>query len=192
MSGQRIESTSPRSNGYSNRFSLAGVSLPHDICRSRPKPEPTYINPHSDPPKRELVCATREHSTPPPCTTPGGFTGCVHATLTISHTQCAVVFSHNGIAEAYRSMWPVLQGLEQASLQRTVLNRHKRDRYDQANLSAQEPITTSPARSQFNIIIIMVFSRSKNEAEKNQGKTYISRMMKPSFNFYRSLSITKH
>ena len=28
--------------------------------------------------------AIREHSTPPPCATPGGFTGCVHATLAIS------------------------------------------------------------------------------------------------------------
>jgi hypothetical protein len=28
--------------------------------------------------------ATREHSTPPPYAAPGGFTGCVHATLAIS------------------------------------------------------------------------------------------------------------
>ena len=44
----------------------------------------TYINLLSDPPKHEPVYATREHSTPPPCATPGGFTGCVHATLAIS------------------------------------------------------------------------------------------------------------
>ena len=59
----------------------------------------TYINLYLDPPKREPICATREHSTPPPCTTPGGFIGWVHTTLTISHAQCAVVFSHNRIAK---------------------------------------------------------------------------------------------
>ena len=82
--GQRVESPSPRSNGDSNRLGPAGVSLPHDICRSRSGPEPTYINLYLDPPKREPVYATREHSTPPPCATPGGFIGCVHATLAIS------------------------------------------------------------------------------------------------------------
>jgi hypothetical protein len=35
MSGRRIESSSPRSNGDSNRFGPTRVSLPHDICRSR-------------------------------------------------------------------------------------------------------------------------------------------------------------
>jgi hypothetical protein len=33
--GQRIESSSPRSSGDWNRFGPVGVSLPHDICRSR-------------------------------------------------------------------------------------------------------------------------------------------------------------
>ena len=47
-------------------------------------PRPTYINPHMDPPKRERVRTTREHITPPPCAAPGGFIGCVHATLAIS------------------------------------------------------------------------------------------------------------
>ena len=60
---------------------------------------PTYINIHLDPPKCELVYATQEYSAPPPWAAPGGFIGCVHATLTISHAQCVVVFSHNGIAE---------------------------------------------------------------------------------------------
>jgi hypothetical protein len=32
---QLIESSSPRSSDDSNRFGPAGVSLPHDICRSR-------------------------------------------------------------------------------------------------------------------------------------------------------------
>jgi putative component of toxin-antitoxin plasmid stabilization module len=52
MYGQRVESSSPRSNGDSNRFGPAGVSLPHDICRSRSrpgsKPKLTYINPYPD------------------------------------------------------------------------------------------------------------------------------------------------
>ena len=96
---QLIESSSPRSRSDSNRFGLARVSLPHHIYRFRSEPEPTYINLHSDPPKCEPVCAMREHNTPPPCATPGGFTRWVHATLTISHAQCAVVFSHNRIAE---------------------------------------------------------------------------------------------
>ena len=47
-------------------------------------PGPTYINPHSDPPEREPVCATREYSTPPPYAIPDGFIGWVHATLAIS------------------------------------------------------------------------------------------------------------
>jgi hypothetical protein len=55
---QLIESSSLRSSGDSNRFGPARVSLPHDICRSRPGPEPTYINPNLDPPKPESVCAT--------------------------------------------------------------------------------------------------------------------------------------
>ena len=59
----------------------------------------TYINLHSVSPKCELVCATREHNTPPPYATPGGFLGWVHTTLTVSHAQCTVVFSHNGIAK---------------------------------------------------------------------------------------------
>jgi hypothetical protein len=51
---QLIESSSSlRSSGDSNRFSPVGVFLPHDICRSRLGPEPTYINPHSDPLKHE-------------------------------------------------------------------------------------------------------------------------------------------
>jgi hypothetical protein len=50
-----IESSSPRSNSYLNRFGPAGVSLPHDICRFGPRPVPTYINPHLDPLIREPV-----------------------------------------------------------------------------------------------------------------------------------------
>ena len=72
-------------HGDSNQLGLARVSLPHDICRSRFSPEPTYINLHSDPPKCKPVSATQEHNTPPPCATPSGFRGYVHATLTISH-----------------------------------------------------------------------------------------------------------
>jgi hypothetical protein len=52
-----------------------------------------------DPPKHEPVYDTREYSTPPPCVVPDGFIGWVYATLTISHSQCVVIFSHNGIAK---------------------------------------------------------------------------------------------
>ena len=93
MSGQRIESPSPRSNGDSNRFGPAGVSLPHDICRSRSGPEATYIDPHLDPAKHEWVCATREHSTSPPYVTPNGFTGCV-TLLSPSPTPSAQLSFH--------------------------------------------------------------------------------------------------
>ena len=81
------------------RIDLAQLGFPYHKTYAGPSLGRTYINLHSDPPEREPVCATREHSTPPPCATPGGSTGCVHATLTISHARCAVVFSHNEIAE---------------------------------------------------------------------------------------------
>ena len=140
MSEDRVSITEEHDN--SNRLGLAGVFLPHDICRSRPGPKPTYINLHSDPPKREPVCATREHSTPPLCATPSGFIGCVHATLTISHA--VVVFSHNGIAEVSglpEYMASTIKSRTHTSLQRTVLNRHRRDEHDQASLSAQEHLS---------------------------------------------------
>jgi len=91
-----------------------------------PGPEPTYINLHSDPPKCEPVCATREHNTPPPCATPSGFIGWVHATLTISHAQCIVVFSHNGIANISGLLEYVASTTKsrtQSSLQRMVLSQ---------------------------------------------------------------------
>jgi hypothetical protein len=86
-------------------------------------------------------------------------------------------------------MWSVLQSLDhtQAYIS-TVLNRHKRS--TTLIISRCEP----PARSHINIIIfiIMVFSLSKNRGEKNKDKTCLSWMMKPSFDFYWGLSITKH
>ena len=62
-------------------------------------PRPTYINLHSDPLKREPVYATREYSTPPSYVIRDVFVRWVHTTLAISHSQCAVSFSYNGIAE---------------------------------------------------------------------------------------------
>ena len=81
------------------RIDLAQLGFPYHKTSVGPGLGRTYINLHSDRPKRKPVYATREHSTPTPCATPSGFTGWVHATLTISHVQCAVVFSHNRIAE---------------------------------------------------------------------------------------------
>jgi hypothetical protein len=98
---QLIESSSPRSNDDSNRFGLAGVSLPHDICRFRSRPVPTYIDPHSDPPIREPVQRYPRASIPPH--------GIVQAWrihkhgYTILppslHSQCAVIVSHIRIAQ---------------------------------------------------------------------------------------------
>jgi len=99
------------------RIGLAQLGFPYHMTYVGPRP--TYINLHSDPPKRELVCATWEHSTPPPCATPGGSTGCVHATLTISHTRCTVVFSHKSLDHM-------------VSYNSKVLNRHRRDDAQQA------------------------------------------------------------
>jgi hypothetical protein len=79
------------------RIDLAQLGFPYHTTYAGPRL--TCVNLHSDPPKHEPVCATREHTTPPPCATPSRFTRCVHATLTISHAQYTVVFSHNGIAE---------------------------------------------------------------------------------------------
>jgi hypothetical protein len=62
-------------------------------------PRSTYINPHSDPQKRERVRAAREHSTPLPYAVPDGIAWWVHATLTISPLPVRIVCSHNGIAE---------------------------------------------------------------------------------------------
>ena len=67
------------------RIDLAQLGFPYHTTYASPDFGLTYINLHSDPPKHEPVCATREHSTPPPCATPGGSIGCVHATLTIFH-----------------------------------------------------------------------------------------------------------
>ena len=141
MYGKTVESPSPRSNDDLNRLVPAGVFLPsYHTTYAGPRPEPTYINLHSDPPKREPVRTTREHSTPPPCSVPDGIlTGWVHATPAISHAQCAVVFSHNGIAEV-SGLPEYVVGTSKSrphdGLQRTVLNRHRRDKHNQANLSA--------------------------------------------------------
>ena len=77
------------------------------------------------------------------------FTRSVHATLTISHTQCAVVFSHNGIAE--------VSGLPEY-VASTTSHDHKQPyndrslidtdgtKHDQATLSAEPPETYPMSR----------------------------------------------
>ena len=97
MYGKRVESPSPRSIAI--RINLTQLGFPYHTTYVGPDFGLTYINLHSDPPKHEPVYATQEHNTPPPCATPGRFIGWVHATLTISHAHCVVVFSHNGIVE---------------------------------------------------------------------------------------------
>jgi hypothetical protein len=98
---QLIESSSPRSNGDSNQFGPAGVSLPHDICRFGPGPVPTYINPHSDPRIREPVQrypSAQNHFTV--SFIRDGFTEVCYTVLQPSlHSQCAVIVSHTRIAQ---------------------------------------------------------------------------------------------
>jgi hypothetical protein len=94
MYGQRVESSSLRSNSDSSRFSPARVSLPHNICRTRFEPEPTYINPHILP-KHEPVCAVLHLPVPLLVETRDGYT-----LLSPSpHSQCVVVFFYKGIAK---------------------------------------------------------------------------------------------
>ena len=112
---------------------LAQLGFPYHTTYAGPGFGLKYINPHSDPPKRELVCATWEHSTPPPCATPGGSTWWVHATLTISHAQCAIVFSHNGIAE--------VSGLTEY-VASTTSHDHKRPYNDRSLINTGRTSTT--------------------------------------------------
>ena len=49
-----------------------------------------------------------------------------------------------------------------------------------------------PARSQFKYYYESWFSRNPKAEPKEPGKTYFPRTMKPSFDFYQSLRITKH
>ena len=130
------------------RIDLAQLGFPYHTTYA--SPGPTYINPHSDPPEREPVCATREYSTPPPYAIPDGFTWWVHATLTISHSQCAVVFSHNGIAKVSGLLEYVIgtaKSRPQAALQWSILNRHR-----QSTPLRLHSRCKPPARSQFKFI----------------------------------------
>jgi len=147
---------------------------------------PTYINLHSDPPKREPVCATQEHSTPPPYTTPGGFTACVYATLTISHTQCVVVFSHNGIAEVLGLLEYVASTTKSRLTQvyngRSLITSTTRQPC-RLNHQRQNPC---PVRSQFNINLIMVLPWPISRAEKSKVNMFdetIIRLLSKSKNY---------
>jgi hypothetical protein len=121
------------------------------------------------------MCATREHSTPPPYATPGGFTGCVHATLTISHAQCAVVFSHNGIAEvlvlpeyvANTTRSGLTTGLQRYGPQST---QEGRARPDELVYPRTLIITSSPAPSQFNISLSWYSHNPQTEPRRTQVK----------------------
>ena len=99
-------------------------------------------------------CATREHSTPPPCATPGGFTGWVHTTVAISHSQCAVVFSHNEIVKVLglpEYVGSTTKSQPHTGLQRMVLNRHRRGTMSRLKLDASKE--SSPSKFKFMIII---------------------------------------
>ena len=125
MYGQRIGSPSLRSMAI--RIDLAQLGIPYHMTYVGPRHK--YINLHSDPPKHESVRATREHNTPPPYVILDVSVGWVHATLAISHSQCAVVFSHNGIAEISGLLEYVASTTKSRLTQvynGTVLNQHRR------------------------------------------------------------------
>jgi hypothetical protein len=72
-------------------------------------------------------------------------------------------------------MWPVLQGLEHDMFAmngpQSIQAEHYTDSFHDANYSLGLNL---------NINIIMVFSRTINGAEKNQGETYFSRLLSKS------------
>jgi hypothetical protein len=129
-------------------------------------PRPTYINLHSDPSKRErAICHPRaQYSTSlrRSCLTDSHD---VYTLLLPSlHSQCVVVLSHKGIAEL--SCLPEYVASTAKSqliigLRRTVLNRYRRGTTSRLKLDASK----ESARSQFNIITVMVFSQPKSRAE---------------------------
>jgi len=81
------------------RINLAQLGFSYHTIYAGPGFRLTYINLHSDPPKCEPVYATQEYSTPPSYVICDVSVRWVHAALAISHSQCAVVFSHSGIAK---------------------------------------------------------------------------------------------
>jgi hypothetical protein len=136
MYGQRVESSSPRSSGDSNRFGPTRVSLPHDICRSMSVDPNLHISTLTQILQNgNQSSATREHSTHFTMSfIPDRFTEVCYMVLSPSlHSQCAVAISQNEIAKiywAYRSMWLVLAKSQlHTGLQRTVPNRHRRGHY---------------------------------------------------------------
>jgi hypothetical protein len=141
---------------FAYRFGPAGVFLPHDICRSRPRPEPTYINPHSD--LQNLNRSTLPESIVlhlPASFDYGRFTGWVHATLTISTLPVRSVFSSKRIAE--------VSGLPEY-VASTASHNHIRP-YNDRSLIDTGGITTSSlkldasqdsTRSQVKIMIILI------------------------------------
>ena len=84
-----------------------------------------------------------------------------------AHSQCAVAFSHNGKAKVSglpKYVASTTRSRTQQVYNGTVLNRHRQGTTSSLKLDASQ----DSARSWF--IIIMVFSRSRNEAEKNRCK----------------------
>jgi hypothetical protein len=107
---------------------------------------PTYINIHSNPPKRELVYATWEHSTLPPCAPHGGFTGCVHAPLTISTLpvrSCLLIKWNSRGIRLTRLCGQYCKSRSQAALQRSVLNRHRQGTTSRLKLDASKKFARS-------------------------------------------------
>jgi hypothetical protein len=145
-----------------------------------------------DPLKHELDRTTREHSTPPPCTVSDGYLAWwVQATPAISPLLVCIISSHNGIAEVLRLTGACGQYCK-------ILDPRANNEWSLIDIGGalhRDSILNArhlPGLILNISIIIMVFSRPINRAEKSKGKTYFSRTMKPLLDFYRSLSITKH
>jgi hypothetical protein len=95
MYGQRVESSSLRSNDDSNRFGPAGVSLPHDKCRWR-----TYTHQHLLESSKIGTGLALFESIVHCVVRPDGFTwACYMVLLSYLYSQCVVVVSHKGIAK---------------------------------------------------------------------------------------------
>jgi hypothetical protein len=136
--------------------------------------------------------ATWEHSTHFTVSfIPNGFIGVCYMILSPSlHSQCTVIVPHSGLAQVLGLPEYVASTAShdhKQAVQRTVLNRHRRGRY-------VRPQTTTQAKIPPGLdlrILTSWYLQPITELRRARWNN-CSWMMKPSFDFYRRLSITKH
>jgi hypothetical protein len=139
---QLIESSLPRSNDNSNWFGPAGVSLPHDICRSRSVDPNLHISTHTQIPQN------LNRSALPGSTVP---TTLRRSSLT-DLQKCITWYSHHLHSPSAQLSFQVkdkpgqrLTGVcvhyyksrSQTALQRSVLNQHRQRHYIKTPFSMQ-------------------------------------------------------